>query len=111
MKTLTKNILQNGIGVEPMFNHQMSVTSSLNSLSEFLVDMGIKLRKQSTPSQVDKYNLLSQSYVNIRGALAQIFIHESTVHQLEQMLAQKNKEIAELKKQVDILTNTIEFQK
>ena len=106
---MIQSILQNGKGVTPQFNHQMSVTNSLAVLSSFLVDMGVKLKEKSTPQQVKKYEDLSNCYRDLRNNLSQLFIHEANLFELENRNLKLAKENLELKKEIDKLRKINEF--
>jgi hypothetical protein len=106
---MIQSILQNGKGVTPQFNHQMSVTNSLAVLSSFLVDMGVKLKEKSTSKQVKKYEDLSNCYKDLRNNLSQLFIHEANVFELEQKNLKLAKEVLELRKEVEKLRKINEF--
>jgi hypothetical protein len=109
MRELNKIILENGKGVTPQFSHQMSVTNSLNVLSSFLVDMGVKLKEKNTVVQIKKYEDLGNCYRDLRNNLAQLFIHEANVFELEQKNLKLAKEILELRKEVEKLKKINEF--
>jgi hypothetical protein len=77
LKPIIEDIQKTMSGVEPIFNHHMSVSNSLRVLSNHFFDMGIKLRENGSPEQLKRYKEVTDHLVVIRGAVAQNFIHEA----------------------------------
>jgi hypothetical protein len=106
---MINEILKTSKSVTPYYDHQHSVAKSLINFSSFFFDMGMKLRGKATESQIMRFKQLSTDYDNIRQTVAQNFIHEVKISEYEQVIAKQQKHIKELKKQVEVLEQTLKF--
>ena len=93
----------------PFFDHQFAPCKALIIWSEYLFNLGLKLSSTANKSQTEKYNGLTNAYIQIRKSLSQNFIHEVTISQLEHRLLKLAKENSELKCENEKLKQTLNF--
>lgn len=111
MKPILEDIQKTMPGVEPIFNHHMSVANSLRALSDYFFDMGMKIKDKGSNEQFKKYREITGHLNKVRGAVAQNFIHEAENNAHCQNKRVYEKRISELEKHVDALRKQIEFLK
>lgn len=109
MKPIIEDIQKTMPGVEPVFNHHMSVSNALRKLSNHFFEIGMKLRKSATDEQRKKYTEATDALIMVRGAVAQNFIHETELNAHEQNVRVLQQEIYRLKKENESLKQQIEF--
>lgn len=87
--------------VSPTFDHQISIASALNRLSEHFFEIGMKLKSNGSPEQLKKYKEITNAYAVVRGAVAQNFIFEESVNSHEYNVRIYQEEINRLKKELE----------
>jgi len=110
MNSVTEDMKKAAKGVVCEFSGQYESAQALIEWSNYLIDLGRKLKDKSTDEQREKYKTLVNAYVVIRNQLAQNYIHEYEVWAHENnkkvylnKINEQSKEIESLRKQIEFL--------